>query len=189
MAKLEIPIIVKCTEIDELIDEIKHLQTYKLFEGDEQVLIDRDDTIEIFAKHIRASAQPEQKTFSSMTNIEFEKWLYDHGICHPDVYEFIPCRLVPMLIDNAINELPSAQPEQRWTPCKVQNPKETGLYIVTLYIEELNDRMLDLAWYDEEKGWARYEEKGWAKDRPVIAWMESPILYNPIPYKEEQNVD
>lgn len=60
MAKLEIPVIVKCTEIDELIDEIKHLQTYKLFEGDEQVLIDRDDTIEIFAKHIRASAQPEQ---------------------------------------------------------------------------------------------------------------------------------
>ena len=60
MAKLEIPVIVKCTEIDELIDEIKHLQTYKLFEGDEQVLIDRDKTIEIFAKHIRASAQPEQ---------------------------------------------------------------------------------------------------------------------------------
>lgn len=61
MAKLEIPVIVKCTEIDELIDEIKHLQTYKLFEVDEQVLIDRDDTIEIFAKHIRASVQPEQK--------------------------------------------------------------------------------------------------------------------------------
>ena len=60
MAKLEIPVIVECTEIDELIDEIKHLQTYKLFEGDEQVLIDRDDTIEIFAKHIRASVQPEQ---------------------------------------------------------------------------------------------------------------------------------
>lgn len=62
MAKLEIPIIVNCTEIDELIDEIKHLQTYKLFEGDEQVLIDRDDAIEIFAKHIRASAQPEPLT-------------------------------------------------------------------------------------------------------------------------------
>ena len=89
-----------------------------------------------------------------------------------------------------IEKLPSAQTEQRWIPCKVQNPKETGLYTVTLYIEELNDRMLDLAWYDEEKkGWARYEEKGWAKDRPVIAWMEPPILYNPIPYKEEQNVD
>ena len=93
-------------------------------------------------------------------------------------------------VADIIEDLPSAQPEQRWTPCKVQNPKETGLYTVTLYIEELNDRMLDLAWYDEEKeGWARYEEKGWAKNRPVIAWMEPPILYNPIPYKEEQNVD
>ena len=61
MAKLEIPVIVDCTEIDKLIDEIKHLQTYKLFEGDEQVLITRDDTLEIFVKHIKASALPKRK--------------------------------------------------------------------------------------------------------------------------------
>ena len=59
------------------------------------------------------SAQPERKTFSSMTDIEFEKWLYVHGICHPDVCESIPCRIVPLLIDDAINELLSAQSEQK----------------------------------------------------------------------------
>ena len=79
----------------------------------EDVYLDiADHRIETWVNSI-PPAQPEQKTFSSMTNIEFEKWLYDHGICHPDVYEFIPCRLVPMLIDNAINELPSAQPEPK----------------------------------------------------------------------------
>ena len=59
------------------------------------------------------SVQPERKTFSSMADIEFEKWLYVHGICHPDVCESIPCRIVPLLIDDAINELLSAQSEQK----------------------------------------------------------------------------
>lgn len=83
MAKLEIPVIVNCTEIDELIDELKHLQTYKLFEGDEQVLIDRDDTIEIFAKHIRASAQPEVK---------------------PIDYRDCSCALLKMWIENVLTD-------------------------------------------------------------------------------------
>ncbi len=42
---------------------------------------------------------------------EFEKWLYGHGICSPNIHESIPCDAVPLLIDDAISELPSAQPE------------------------------------------------------------------------------
>ena len=57
MAKLELPIIVNCTEIDELIDEIRHLQTYKLFEGDEQVLIDRDSVVAIIYRHAKVSSE------------------------------------------------------------------------------------------------------------------------------------
>ena len=53
MAKLEIPIIAYVGEINELIDEIKHLQTYKLSEDDEQTLIDRDEVAKIFANHVR----------------------------------------------------------------------------------------------------------------------------------------
>lgn len=61
MAKLEIPVVADISEIESLIDEIKHLQTYKLSYGDEQILIDRDDVIKIFAAHVRANIEPERK--------------------------------------------------------------------------------------------------------------------------------
>lgn len=54
MAKLEIPVRVYMEEFEEIINELKHLQTYKLFEGDDKVLINCDDVVEIFADHLRA---------------------------------------------------------------------------------------------------------------------------------------
>lgn len=54
LANLKIPVVVDISEIESLIDEIKHLQTYKLFPGDEQILVDRDDVVKIFADHVRA---------------------------------------------------------------------------------------------------------------------------------------
>ena len=57
------------------------------------------------------SAQSEQILYANMSDAEFEKWLYEHGICHPNIHESIPCDVVPLLIDNAISELPSAQPQ------------------------------------------------------------------------------
>ena len=52
----------------------------------------------------------EQKIYRSMSGEEFEAWLYNHGICHPDIHESIACDIVPSLIDDAINELPPAPP-------------------------------------------------------------------------------
>ena len=54
----------------------------------------------------------EQKIYRSMSGEEFEAWLYNHGICHPDIHESIACDIVPSLIDDAINELPPAQPPE-----------------------------------------------------------------------------
>ena len=54
--------------------------------------------------------QPEQKIYRNMSEEEFEAWLYNHGICHPDIHESIACDIVPSLIDDAINELPPAPP-------------------------------------------------------------------------------
>lgn len=61
MAKLEIPVVVDISEIESLIDEIKHLQTYKLSYGTEQILVDRDDVIKIFAAHVRANIKQGRK--------------------------------------------------------------------------------------------------------------------------------
>ena len=58
------------------------------------------------------SAQQERIIYGNMSDEEFEKWLYGHGICSPNIHESIPCDAVPLLIDNAISELPSAQPEK-----------------------------------------------------------------------------
>ena len=57
------------------------------------------------------SAQQERIIYGNMSDEEFEKWLYGHGICSPNIRESIPCDAVPLLIDNAISELPSARPE------------------------------------------------------------------------------
>ena len=65
------------------------------------------------------SAQQERILYANMSDAEFEKWLYEHGICNPNIHESIPCDAVPLLIDNAISELPSAQLEQKkgeWIP-------------------------------------------------------------------------
>ena len=51
------------------------------------------------------SAQPERTVYENMSDEQFEEWLYEHGICNPDIHESIPCSVVPLLIDNAINEL------------------------------------------------------------------------------------
>ena len=57
------------------------------------------------------SAQQERIIYGNMSDEEFEKWLYGHGICSPNIREPIPCAVVPLLIDDAISELPSAQPD------------------------------------------------------------------------------
>ena len=68
MAKIEIPIRVYMGEIEEIINELKYLQTYKLFEGDNEVLINCNDVIKIFANHLRteilsgSTIESEQKT-------------------------------------------------------------------------------------------------------------------------------
>ena len=53
--KLEIPVKVYFDDVQGMIDEIKRLQTYKLFEGDDMVLVDLDAVVAIMANHIRAT--------------------------------------------------------------------------------------------------------------------------------------
>lgn len=59
------------------------------------------------------SAQQQRILYANMSDAEFEKWLYEHGICNPNIHESIPCDVVPLLIDYAISEPPSAQPQRK----------------------------------------------------------------------------
>ena len=53
MAKLEIPVQVYMDNLDEMIDELKQLQTYKLYQGAEQLLVSCDEVVKVFEKHLR----------------------------------------------------------------------------------------------------------------------------------------
>lgn len=52
-------ITVKCDfdDIQQIIDEVKELQTYKLFEGDDMILINRAELVEILLKHLRTESE------------------------------------------------------------------------------------------------------------------------------------
>ena len=52
--KLEIPIKVDIDDMESLIDDLGHLQTYKLFEGADQILVDVDDVIKVLQSHVEA---------------------------------------------------------------------------------------------------------------------------------------
>ena len=71
--------------------------------------------IEVLSSYIRdyfiPPAEPERKIYANMPDADFEKWLHDHGICNPNIHEAIPCSCVPLLIDSAINEIISVEPE------------------------------------------------------------------------------
>lgn len=53
--KLEIPVKVYFDDVQGMVDEVKRLQTYKLSEGDDMVLVDLDDVVSIMVNHIRAT--------------------------------------------------------------------------------------------------------------------------------------
>ena len=73
MAKCEIPIKVYMEEIEELIEELKQLQTYKLAEGDDMKLVPVDDVIKVLSRHVKTSGH----------------WIYYSGI-----YECSKCKCI-----------------------------------------------------------------------------------------------
>ena len=128
------------------------------------------------------SAQQERIIYGNMSDEEFEKWLYGHGICSPNIRESIPCDAVPLLIDNAISELPSARPEQRWIPCSERLPDKNGKYLCSIQSNFKRKKIMRISTTDFESGINRWSPDCMAfKDR-VIAWM--PL---PEPYKEDDD--
>lgn len=52
-------ITVKCDfdDIQQIIDEVKELQTYKLFEDDDMILISRAELVKILLKYLRTESE------------------------------------------------------------------------------------------------------------------------------------
>lgn len=69
MTKLEIPIHIYMGEFEEIINELKQLQTYKLFDDDDKVLINCDDTVKIFINHLHTEILND-----SVIELERKQW-------------------------------------------------------------------------------------------------------------------
>lgn len=87
-----------------------------------------------------------------------------------------------------IEQLPSAQPEQKWIPCSERLPEEhIGFYLVTVQkrrITALNVVGCDNTVYDIVIARWDYDRRApqrgyhWCKEDKVIAWMPLPEAYN-----------
>ena len=89
---------------------------------------------------------------------------------------------------DVIDELPSAQPEQRWIPCSERLPEKSGRYLVTrkfntfsslwarVYILNYSDLMglkKEKIWWSGNVGKSDFETYD-----DVLAWMPLPKPYN-----------
>ena len=75
-----------------------------------------------------------------------------------------------------LESVPSAQTEQRWTPCSERLPEEDGgLYLVTDYAKSINRRRMHLSrCYMNKDGFWSDVPIGYK----VVAWMPLPEPYS-----------
>ena len=71
---------------------------------------------------------------------------------------------------DAISELPSAQPEQRWIPCSERLPEHGGRYLISV-LDGINRRTTVAPYLPRCKAWAMNGRMAYWK---VIAWMPLP---------------
>ena len=95
----------------------------------------------------------------------------------------------------AIEQLPSAQPKQRWIPCSERLPDKYGMYLVTMTEKaKAEDFGFDVDEIEVNK--MRYNSNGWNLPRHVPAWINNVITDEvlawmplPEPYREEGDQD
>ncbi len=83
-------------------------------------------------------------------------------------------------LDEWINNLPSAQPEQRWIPCSERLPEESGRYLISA-LDGIRRRTTVTPYQPRYKAWTMTGKMAYWK---VVAWM--PL---PEPYKEGEQDD
>lgn len=76
---------------------------------------------------------------------------------------------------NAVEDLPSAQPEQRWVPCSERLPEESGRYLVSV-LDGVGRRTTVAPYQPRYKAWTMTGRMAYWK---VIAWMPLPAQYIP----------
>lgn len=77
--KMNVTINTNFDDIKKIVEEIKKLQTYKLFKKDKMLLVDLEEVIEILTNHIKSTLQKPKtnaEKFQSMSAEEIETWYW-----------------------------------------------------------------------------------------------------------------
>ena len=78
------------------------------------------------------------------------------------------------MIEKELNDLPSAQPEQKWTPCKTGIlPEKKDEFYQATYLLDDGDRMVDYVYFDSKGMWSNYAYEY----SELLAWMPLPEAY------------
>lgn len=75
MAKIEIPVLIYTDNLDEMIDELKQLQTYKLYKGAEQIFVSCDEVVKVFRKHLRTKVGKSEIIYCKNCAYRCENWI------------------------------------------------------------------------------------------------------------------
>lgn len=94
---------------------------------------------------------------------------------------------------DAVNGLPSVQPEPRWIPCSERLPEEDGLYLVTSR-EKATAEEFGFDLDDVEVRKMRFNEDGWRIPKHIPEWINGVVhttvlAWMPLPesYKEDDH--
>ena len=135
--KLEIPIIVGFDDMESLLDDLKKLQTYKLFEGDEMVLVGIKDVAKVLMDHVKAKEYVKGDDLIRREDALscFHDWIDSHGDAHTadEMPEY-----------QRIEQLPDAEPKQRYTE------EELSVFAHGISLSLLSKRSAQHWRYDED---------------------------------------
>lgn len=75
MAKDEIHVQICIDGLNEMLNEIRQLQTYKLGEGNEKTLVGCDDVVKVFRKHLRTKVGKSEIIYCKNCAYRCENWI------------------------------------------------------------------------------------------------------------------
>ena len=94
-----------------------------------------------------------------------------------------------------LEQMPSAQPEQRWIPCSERLPEEYGEFLVTM-TEKAKAKDLGFDIDETYIRKMRYNSNGWQLPRHIPSWINEAVkdevlawMPLPEPYQEEGEKD
>ena len=163
-------------------EQIMKLQTYKMYEGEDTVYVERDDVLKALEQEPCEDWISRQDTIDAI----YKKHIGGKdAIENAQINDLYACGLEEAV--DAVENMPSVTPQQtRWIPVSERLPESSGVYIVSRWFSDgCESKILTSACYfDGTNTWHNDIGINHSRDyvnEKIVAWM--PL---PEPYREER---